>query len=144
MHDVPKSEAQVRYGDIIDLSRPRSARASMPIADRAAQFSPFAALTGHEDAVQEAGRYVEERIALGEAEREELDRQLAEIRRILPQKPHVVVTRFVEDALKDGGTCATHEGRVRAFDDVSRALIFEDGAQVPLSDILSLTRMPTP
>lgn len=114
----------------------------MPIADRAAQFSPFAALAGHEDAVREAGRFVEERAPLGEAERAELDRTLARIRASLAERPFVTITHFVPDTLKEGGTYARYEGRVRTFDEVGQALILEDGTRIPLDAIESIRTYP--
>lgn len=134
-----QGEACARYADMVELDRPASARPPMPLADRAAQFSPFAALSGHEDAVQEAGRFVEERVTLGDAERAELDRKLSEIRKELARRPHVIVTCFVSDEFKEGGTYATREGRVRAFDEEMRALVFESGERILIADIFSLT-----
>ena len=126
------------YEDIFGLSRPPSARPPMPMADRAAQFSPFAALTGHEDAVCEAGRFVEDRIALGDAEQAELDRQLAQIRATLSERPRIIATYFVADLLKEGGTYATCDVRVRAFDELTGALVFETGERISVADIFSL------
>lgn len=126
------------YADIIGCSRPESRHAPMPLADRAAQFSPFAALAGHEDAVAEAARYVEARPALGDAERDELDRTLAAVRAQLPEHPHVQATWFEADGAKEGGTSRTQEGRVRMIDELAGALVFEDGARIPLEDVLAL------
>ena len=130
------------YADIIGCSRPESARAPMPLEDRAAQFSPFAALTGHEDAVAEAGRFVEARPALGDAERDELDRTLAAVRAQLRDQPHVLVTWFEADPAKEGGLCQMHEGRVRAVDELANALVFADGARISLDDVLALRTIP--
>lgn len=130
---------RIPYADIIHLSRPASAREPMPLSDRAAQFSPFAALTGHEDAVQEAARYVEERTPLSNAERDELDRRLNAIRAALPERPPVMITRFVADPLKPGGTYLDHAGRVRAFDEAIFALVFEDGERIAVEDIVAIS-----
>lgn len=110
----------------------------MPLADRAAQFSPFAALAGHEDAVAEAARYVEHRPALGDAERDELDRTLAMVRAGLAKQPRVLVTWFEPDPAKEGGVCQMHEGCVRTMDELANALVFADGARVSLDDVLAL------
>ena len=130
------------YADIIGCARPESARAPMPLEDRAAQFSPFAALTGHEDAVAEAARYVEARPALGDVERDELDRTLATVRAQLREQPHVLVTWFKADPAKEGGACQMHEGRVRTVDELANALVFADGARISLDDVLTLRILP--
>lgn len=114
----------------------------MPLADRAAQFSPFAALAGHEDAVAEAARFVEARPALGDAERDELDRALGAVRARLAEQPRVLVTWFEPDSAKEGGTCQMHEGRVRTLDEMSNALVFADGARISLDDVLALRPLP--
>ena len=126
------------YSDIIDLSRPKSRRPPMPLRDRAAQFSPFAALTGHGAALAEVARTTEEHKALSDDEEAALNRKMAQLREDIAKRPYVKITYFIPDALKDGGSFAIAEGNVRAIDDLERALVFTEGQRVPIRDIVSL------
>lgn len=132
------------YDDMLHLSRPRSKRPPMAAADRAAQFAPFAALTGHREAVEEEARLTEHRRPLADAERRELDCTLQRLRGLLPQRPRVAVEYFVEDPLKDGGAYARYEGALRAID-VRGMLVFQDGREVPLAavDAMEIRRSPS-
>lgn len=127
-----------KYDDIIHLSRPKSRRPPMPIADRAAQFAPFAALAGHNDAIKETARYVSPKKNLSDSERNLLDQQIAKLKEELHSRPHVKISHFVKDASKNGGTYETVEGNLRLIDNVSAALIFEDGRSVLIEDIYSI------
>ena len=122
-----------RYDDIIGLSRPGSDRhLPMPLADRAAQFAPFAALVGYEDAVREEERRTEEFVFLEEDEKAVLDAALRDIRSRLRERPEVTVTYFEKDMFKSGGTYLCKTGVVRNLDDVEKAILFEDGTLVEL------------
>lgn len=93
-----------QYDDIIDLPHPVSPRhPQMPHADRAAQFSPFAALTGHEAAIQETARLTDAFVELDEDRKEELDEQLRLIRDNQTQRPEIEATCFRPDRKKAGG-----------------------------------------
>lgn len=122
------------YDDIIDLPRPRSAHEPMPMSDRAAQFSPFAALTGYDAAIDETARLTDERIELSPDEREELDYKQQYISTL--DNPTVTVTYFVPDARKAGGAYVTHIGVLKRIDETEHALVFEDGTMVMLDDVL--------
>ncbi len=126
------------YDDILGLSRPRSRRPPMPMADRAAQFAPFAALSGHEAAVAEAARPTEERIVLSDDQRDAIDRALAALRERLGCRPAVRVAYFVPDGRKEGGSYRSDEGRLARIDDLLGLLLLADGARVPLDDVVSL------
>ena len=115
------------YDDILHLPRPVSKKhPPMPMGKRAAQFLPFAALTGFEGEIAETGRLTEAAPELGEDALVALDRQLALLRQRLPEQPEVTIVRFVPDEKKDGGQYETLTGRVRRLDEPNRVLILTD------------------
>ncbi len=127
------------YDDIIHLSRPVSKKhPPMPMTKRAAQFLPFAALTGFEGEIAEAARLTEPVPELGEDALVALDEQLALLRQRLPEQPEITVTRFVPDEKKAGGSYETVTGRVRRLDEVHRLLILTDGAKIDIDTIVEL------
>ena len=129
-----------QYDDIINLPRPVSKKhPPMPMSKRAAQFLPFAALTGFEGEIAETGRLTEAAPELGEDALVALDRQLALLRQRLPEQPEVTITRFVSDERKAGGQYETLTGHVRRLDEVNRALILTDGARIDLDTLVELT-----
>lgn len=127
------------YSDIIDLPHyepkyhPR-----MSMMARAAQFAPFAALTGHEDAIRETARLTDSEIILGEHDSQILDRRLAQIRQHLGMHPAVSITYFVPDTRKSGGRNVTISGEVRDIDDFSMELVLWDGRRIPIEHISEL------
>lgn len=128
-----------QYTDIINLPHHVSAaRPRMSMIDRAAQFSPFAALTGYDAAIKETGRLTEQRIDLSEEERSILDRKQRILMDNIAAQPEISVTYFVPDARKDGGAYVTIAGRVRRVDAVARLLILVDRTEIPLDDVISL------
>ena len=128
-----------KYDDIIHLPHHVSqTHPQMPMCDRAAQFSPFAALTGYGAVIRETGRLTETRPELDEDAKSELDRRIALLSALLENRPLVTVTYFQPDAKKEGGACLVVTGVVRKIDEYHRALVIEDGLQVPISDLLSL------
>ena len=137
-------DALVRYWDIIDMPTHVSKRHPRQPADvRAAQFSPFAALTGYEDVVAEAMRRTQDRRELGQDAREELEGALTEVGRALAsgRRHEVELTRFVPDARKEGGSYETLRGRVRYVNDEAGALVLESGEQVALDSLFEV-RLP--
>ena len=127
------------YDDIIDLPHHVSAtRLRMSMIDRAAQFSPFAALTGYDAAIKETGRLTDERIELSEESRAALDRKQQLLMDNLADRPEVSVTYFVPDERKAGGAYVTVTGIVKKVDEYERLLILADGTKIPLDDILEL------
>lgn len=127
------------YDDIIDLPHHVSAtRPRMPMIDRAAQFSPFAALTGYDAAIKETGRLTDERIELSEESRAALDRKQQLLMNNLADRPVVSVTYFVPDERKSGGAYVTVSGRVKKVDDYQRLLLLTDGTKIPLDEILDM------
>ena len=127
------------YDDILHLSRPVSGRhPPMSRSDRAAQFSPFAALTGYEAAVRETARLTQGRIELSEEEKASIDSVLQYLQAHLSEQPPVIVTYFVPDLKKDGGEYRTISGSLRRIEPLERRLLLVDGTQIPVDDIFQL------
>ena len=128
-----------KYDDIIGLQRPDSGRrARMSLYDRAAQFSPFAALTGFDDAITETGRQTQDRIELEEDERNRLDEQMHALLAVLDSQPEVEVVWFRYDQRKAGGSYVRTTGHVKKVDDYRGQLIFTDGHSIPLGEVVSV------
>ena len=124
------------YDDIINLLHPTSARhPRMPAADRAAQFSPFAALTGYEATIRETARLTERRVELDEDTKAELDRRLRLIDEHLAERPEVRITYFLADGKKEGGSYQTATGFIKKIDNFQRVVVLTDGTQIPIDDI---------
>lgn len=124
------------YEDIINLPHHISKKhRPMPREARAAQFAPFAALTGYESDVNEAARYTGKRRELGEYETERLNRRINEIRNGIHGNTEVIITYFKPDEKKAGGEYLNIGGRVRKIDDYGRTLTLTGGALIPLDDI---------
>ena len=127
------------YDDIINLPHHQSKNhPHMSMHDRAAQFAPFAALTGYDDAVKEARRLTDSKPELDENQLEELDQKLADLMTRIEEHPKVTITYFEPDDNKDGGEYIAYDGRLSKIDYVRKALIFEDNKTISLSDILKI------
>ena len=127
------------YDDILHLPHPTSKRhPRMPIADRAAQFSPFAALTGHGAAIEETARVTDRRIELDEDAKEQLDQTLQLLLERIDEQPEVTVTWFSPDKKKAGGQYHTATGKLKRIDSREGRLILTDGNQIPLEDLLEI------
>ena len=125
------------YDDIIDLPHHVSpTRKRMPIKDRAAQFAPFAALTGYEDAVRESARITLPPPNLADDEQELLDRSLQQV--MAAPSPKAAITYFVADAYKDGGRYETRTAVIKRLDSVHQQLLLEDGTHIDLSHIVRI------
>ncbi|MDO4439762.1 MAG: hypothetical protein Q4B74_01420 [Eubacteriales bacterium] len=128
-----------KYNDIINLPHYTSPkRPRMSMLDRAAQFSPFAALTGYDAAVKETARLTEERVELDEYEKGALDMQLQIIREHLKEHPEVTIMYFQPDTRKAGGAYLSLNGRVKKIDDYEKCVILTDQQKIPIEDIVSL------
>lgn len=130
-----------KYDDIINLPRPTSSRhPRMSMADRAAQFSPFAALVGHGAAIEETARLTDRKIELTEDEKSLLDEKL---RLLLETGGTGVFTWFLPDDRKDGGAYVTAEGMIRKIDPLTGQVILANGSSIPIEDILEIeTQVP--
>jgi hypothetical protein len=127
------------YDDIINLSRPQyNDLPPMSIHDRAAQFSPFAALVGYDAAVEETARLTDSRREMEEDEINELNRQLSELNKRLSERPRIRVTYFIRDRKKEGGRYASKIGNARTIDQAENRIIFTDGESVPVKDMYSV------
>ena len=127
------------YNDIIHLPHHVSQNhPQMPMLDRAAQFAPFAALTGYEAAVGETARLTAERRELDAQEAEELNRRLTDLAARLKDRPKVTIEYFVPDERKSGGAYVTVTGRVRNISVLERLLVMEDGTVISLEDVDSV------
>ena len=128
------------YDDIIYLPhRVSRNHPQMPLRDRAAQFAPFAALAGCEAAVGETARLTSERRELSSQETAELNRRLTDLAARLPDRPEVTIEYFVPDDRKAGGAYVTVTGRVRHISVPEKTLVMEDGTEIPMEDIVSMT-----
>lgn len=128
-----------KYDDIIHLPHPTSARhPRMSLHDRAAQFSPFAALTGHDEAIIETARLTDCKLELSEDQKLELDRRMQALMPLLPDHPEVVITHYVPDFAKDGGAYLTFTGNLKKLDPIDNTMYFTDGTAISPEDVLSL------
>ena len=136
------ADAREIYGSIIDLEHhePSSAHPRMSRAARAAQFAPFAALTGYDELIREASRMTEERRELDESEIDEIDRKLRAL--MSSPGPHrAVFLCFVPDGRKSGGKYAEIAGTVLRYDEACRSFILKSGETVYAGDIADV-RIP--
>ena len=127
-----------KYDDMIHLSRPESRHARMSAHDRAAQFSPFAALTGFDAAIAESGRLTDSRIELDEGGKQLLDEQMRALLDVIHTRPKVTITWFCYDERKAGGTYVVTSGIVKKIDHYSGKILMDDGAVIPLGEVFSI------
>ena len=127
------------YEDIINLPHHISpTRQQMPMSDRAAQFSPFAALTGYDAAIKETGRLTDERIELDEEALTALDMKYQLLIDAFDDAPEVTITYFQPDERKAGGKYITATGAVKKVDDFERRITTQNGSKIPMDDVLSI------
>lgn len=127
------------YEDIIHLPHHVSTvHPHMPVSDRAAQFAPFAALTGYGDVIKETARQTDAKPELSEDEKEILDYKIQLACGLSGEKPGVVITYFVPDEKKSGGAYHTAGGRIRRINSDAGQLVLEDGMQIPLDCIVDI------
>lgn len=130
---------EYNYNDIINLPHPVSQKhPQMSLYDRAAQFSPFAALTGHEEAIRETARQTEAWVDLDEDRKEELNEKMQEIVEHLNEAPEVTLTYFKEDEKKEGGSYVTVTGRIKKWREYEQQLVLEDGTVVALEKVFGI------
>ena len=128
-----------RYDNIITLPRHRSARHSpMSNFDRAAQFAPFAALTGYDAVIAESARLTDAQIELDEGGKALLDEKLQLLQAHLQEKPPVTFKIFRPDIYKSGGAYETIQGHVKKIDPVTRCLVLTEGDIIPIDRIYGI------
>ena len=134
-----KENQKWAYADILDLPHHQSKRhPHMSNQERAAQFSAFAALTGYEDAVDEAARLTDAKIEPDESGIDLLNAEMQILQDHIAETPEITVTYFLPDEKKAGGRYVALSGRVSRIDDCRRVLRFTDGKTVPMDDIFSM------
>lgn len=106
--------------------------------ERAAQFAPFAALTGFGGVIRETGRLTDKQVELGESDQVELERVLTFLDSQEEEHPMIKVTYFLPDTYKEGGTYVTVTGHLKRIDQVEGALLLWEGVRVPIQDIRSV------
>ena len=132
-------EKDFPYSDILQLPHHVSAlRPRMSMEDRAAQFSPFAALTGYDAAIQETGRLTVEKLVMDEDALNILNKKFHLLLDRLEEAPEVTVTYFRPDGRKVGGAYVDVTGIVKKADSVKRLILMEDGLKIPIDDILDI------
>ena len=131
-----------KYKDIINLPHHISKKhPQMSMQNRAAQFAPFAALVGHDAAVEETARFTTEKKELDENLKEILDEKLQQIieNKNKEENQRVIITYFEADKRKDGGSYKTAIGIIKRIDDINNMLVLEDKTKIPLIDIIEIT-----
>lgn len=128
-----------KYKDIINLPHKQSSkRPHMSLLDRAAQFAPFAALVGYDDAIKETGRLTDERIEMSEENLAVLNAQYQILVDHLDEELEVTITYFVPDIYKTGGSYITKTGVVKKLDAYERLITMTDGTKILMDDVLTL------
>ena len=129
-----------KYDDIINLphNEPKK-HPRMSKEARAAQFAPFAALTGYDDVIKETSRLTSERIEINEELKAILDAKLQIIHDKISSKPEITFTYFVPDIRKDGGSYVTVMGKVIRIDEFNQKVILENRTEIPISEIVEIT-----
>lgn len=128
-----------KYKDIINLPHKQSSkRPHMSLLDRAAQFAPFAALVGYDDAIKETGRLTDERIEMSEEKLAVLNARYQILVDHLGEEQEVTITYFVPDIYKTGGSYVTTTGVVKKLDTYERLVTMVDGTRILMDDVLTL------
>ena len=129
-----------QYDDIINMPHHVSqSRPQMPRYNRAAQFAPFAALTGYEDALDETARHTDAKAELCEDDAAELDEKIRLLGARIASEPYCRVTYFVPDRHKSGGKYVTVSGNVRFIEEATGQMVFCGGLRIPLGDIVGIS-----
>lgn len=127
------------YDSIINLPHHVSKKhPQMSNHDRAAQFAPFAALTGYDDAIVETARITSDEIELYGAELDEINAKFAQLLELISEQPEVEITYFVPDKKKTGGKYLTYKGKVKRIDTVNRQMFFVDKTMIELDKIIGI------
>lgn len=127
------------YEDIVDLPPHISKKHPQPtMLERAARFSPFAAITGYEEMVKEAARVTDKKIELDEGDKEILNEKLLFVTEMCESDAIINITYFIPDSLKSGGRYTTVSGSIKRIDEYERKILFTDGTTIPIDDIYQI------
>lgn len=127
------------YDDIINMPHYTSPkRPRMSMEDRAAQFSPFAALTGYGDVIKETARLTDRKIELTDDARSDLDDKVQYLKENLEKKPKGLFTYFLKDKKKEGGAYVEAQGIIKRINEIDRQILLLDGKVIPIEDILEI------
>ena len=128
-----------KYDDIINMKHHISKKhPQMSIYLRAAQFAPFAALTGYGDSVKETARLTNRRIELDDEIKFMLDIRLQEIKEKINEKPVITVTYFIPDQKKDGGRYVDVSGSIKKIDEYEQKIILDNKVEIPIKEIIGI------
>ena len=128
-----------KYDDILSMPHHvSSTHPHMPMHDRAAQFSPFAALVGYDDAVKETARLTNEKLELTADRITELNQKIAFLNEHADERPEVTIECFIHDEKKAGGKYVTLSGNFRRIDEYNHNMVFTSGEEIPLNDIFAI------
>lgn len=129
-----------KYDDIINLPRHVSKKhPQMSLYARSAQFAPFAALTGYEEAIKETARETSARIEIDEEMKSVLDSKLQILLEKISLKPELSITYFIPDFSKDGGQYVTTEGIIKKIDMYNQYIYLEDSTEIPINEIIDIS-----
>ena len=127
------------YDDIINLPHPVSKNhRQMPMEIRAAQFAPFAALTGYDAVINETARLTDQQVELEDYDNERLNRKYAELIENISEHPVITVSYFKPDKRKGGGAYVSKTGHIKKVDTYEQQMIMEDGTSIPLAAIVDI------
>lgn len=125
-----------KYSDIINLPAHTITHPHLSLYDRAAQFAPFAALTGFGAVINETSRLTDKKPELDAESARLLNERIKIIEENIKLKPQIEVTLFVPDSKKSGGSLQKSRGKIRRVDVFERELIFDDKTKIPMDDIM--------
>lgn len=128
-----------KYDDIINMPHHVSTKhPRLSMEQRAAQFAPFAALSGFEDAIDETSRITEDRIELNEEEKLKIDNILQKLKNEISKRPKATIIYFVPDIRKSGGEYLTKIGNLKRIDEFRQLIIFEDKTEIPIKEVVEI------
>lgn len=128
-----------KYDDILNMPHHvSSTRPHMSMHDRAAQFSPFSALTGYDDTVKETARLTDEKQELTADRITDLNQKIAFLTEHAEERPEITIEYFIPDEKKSGGKYVTFSGNCRRIDEYNHNMVFASGEKIPLNDIFNI------
>ena len=127
------------FRSMIDLPHFQSEeRPKMSLHDRAAQFAPFAAITGHKEALDETARLTDYEIILDDIQVERINEQLAYLSKNLSDRKLIAITYFVPDATKEGGKYLTDIGIIKKIEQMEQVVVMDNGRRIEMKKIVEI------